>query len=143
MTRKRIDGHSTEFGLWLREQEEIDSSLGFVTTNIDFLWQNYRTGYWCLIEEKRYGAGIHPSQAGMFKILHDSCCGNDKYCGFHIIVFEKTSPTDGWIRLNGNLVGEAGLLTFLKFQNIERMKKEGFANFVNLTPYFLDYQRNV
>jgi hypothetical protein len=43
MTRKRYDNHSTEFGLWLREQEELKSSLGFVATNLDFIWSNYKT----------------------------------------------------------------------------------------------------
>jgi hypothetical protein len=41
MTTKRHDGKdATEFSKWLRDQKEIDSSLGYITTNIDFLWKN-------------------------------------------------------------------------------------------------------
>ena len=54
MTQKRRDGNSTEFGLWLREQPEIDSKYGYVTTNIDFFWCNYKSNEWMLIEEKRF-----------------------------------------------------------------------------------------
>jgi len=58
MTRKRNDSHSTEFGLWLREQNEIDSSLGYLATNIDFMWTNYKTGQWMILEEKRYESKV-------------------------------------------------------------------------------------
>lgn len=44
---------STEFGLWLRRQEKIKSEDGFVATNLDYVWHNYETGLWMIIEEKR------------------------------------------------------------------------------------------
>ena len=44
MTKRRNDSHSTEYGLWLRDEPSIDSSLGYVATNIDYIWRNYKTG---------------------------------------------------------------------------------------------------
>ena len=69
MTKPRYDKHSTEFGLWLREQEEINSRHGFVASNLDYIWQNYKTKQWMLIEEKRYMANLTWSQMQMFKFL--------------------------------------------------------------------------
>ena len=69
MTKQRYDNHSTEFGLWLREQLELDSKLGFITTNLDYIWENYNTGEWMLIEEKRYMGKVGYSQGKLFKKL--------------------------------------------------------------------------
>ena len=62
MTRKRYDKHSTEFGLWLREQKELDSKFGYVATNLDYMWKNYKTGLWMFLEEKRYNGQLTFSQ---------------------------------------------------------------------------------
>ena len=43
MTQKRRDDHSTEFGLWLREQDDLDSKKGYIATNIDYVWINYKS----------------------------------------------------------------------------------------------------
>lgn len=118
MTAPRIDEHSTEFGLWLREQQEIDSSLGYVATNIDYMWRNYKTGQWMLIEEKRHNAQVKFWQQQMFDIL--TWCGkkHPRFCGFHILVFENTSPEDGRIFLDGNEISKENLINFLRF-NLE------------------------
>jgi hypothetical protein len=116
MTQERRDSHSTEFGLWLRDQKEIDSALGYVATNIDYVWQNYKTGQWMFIEEKRYGRQPKFYQQKIFDIL--SWCGkhHPRYCGFHVLVFENTSPEDGKIFLNGKEIGREELLQFLQFK---------------------------
>ena len=80
MTRKRNDKHSTEFGLWLREQECIDSSKGFIATNLDYVWSNYKTGEWLLIEEKRYNKDMTRAQVDQFRILHDAAKSDRWYC---------------------------------------------------------------
>lgn len=54
MIKRWFDKNSTEFGLWLREEKEIDSSLGFIATNLDYVWCNYKNGLWMIIEEKRF-----------------------------------------------------------------------------------------
>ncbi len=120
MTRQRNDKHSTEFGLWLREQEEIDSSIGYVASNLDFIWSNYKTGDWILIEEKRYMAEMTYAQKKLFIIL-DKSIDNTQYKGFFVITFEKTSPVDGKVyisRLNGKKIEVSAdrLVKFLKLE---------------------------
>ena len=112
MTRQRNDGHSTEFGLWLRKQPEIDSKLGFVTTNLDYIWENYKTGQWMLIEEKRCMADLSYSQGKQIKKLVDSI--KDKnFKGFYLIQFENLSPEDGKIYLNHKEITKLELIKFL------------------------------
>ena len=124
MTTQRRDEHSTEFGLWLRGQlpnqktcvESIDSKKGYVATNIDFLWSNYRTGDWMLIEEKRFGKFVKSWQAALFKLLDDCCKEHPKYHGFHILRFEHTSPDDGKIWWDSEIVTPKTLLSILRFE---------------------------
>ena len=118
MTRKAFDtrdGAFTEFSLWLRNQRELDSSLGYVATNVDFVWHNYKTGKWMLIEEKRYGGHVTRSQKGMFNILTRACSLDRNYCGFFLIVFSETSPDDGEIRINGIRATVEELFDLLRF----------------------------
>lgn len=116
MTRKRVDEHSTEFGLWLREQHSIDSSLGFVATNLDYIWCNYKTGDWMLIEEKRFNSSVTYSQAQLINKIDNLCQSDKQYHGWHVIKFEKTNPEDGEIRLDNEVITKAQLLDFLKFK---------------------------
>lgn len=116
MTRKRNDEHSTEFGLWLREQKSIDSKLGFVATNIDYLWHNYKDGLWMLIEEKRHNTKPLFAQQQMFKLIDDACSSDENYRGFHILIFENTSPEDGAIFLDSEAITPAQLIKFLRFE---------------------------
>ncbi len=115
MTQQRRDTHSTEFGIWLRNQSQIDSSLGFTATNIDYMWQNYKTGEWMLIEEKRYMTSVKFPQSKMFEILHRAI-SDSKYKGLHILIFEKTSPYDGKVYLDGKEVTVEQLVSFLRFE---------------------------
>jgi len=125
MTKKRNDSHSTEFGLWLREQDEIDSKkYGYVTTNVDYLWRNYKNEKWMLIEEKRYNCKCVFPQTEMFELL-DKSIKNTNYKGFFIIVFEKTNPDDGKIfiskgsgkyKVGKREITKEQLLKFLKFE---------------------------
>jgi hypothetical protein len=121
MTKKRNDNHSTEFGLWLREQEKIDSSLGFVTTNIDYIWENYKTGDWMLLEEKRFMGDCPFSQKSQFKRLADKLAflADKKYKGFHLIQFEKTNPEDGKIFLDRKQITKEKLILFLQFARFD------------------------
>lgn len=99
MTRQRYDNHGTEFGLWLRKQNEINSDLGFRASNIDFVWENAVTDKFILLEEKRYLAEPFYYQKKIFHILDESCKHDPNYKGFFILTFEKTSPEDGRIFL--------------------------------------------
>jgi hypothetical protein len=116
MTTQRHDNHSTEFGLWLRKQDEIDSSLGFLATNIDYLWRNYKTGQWMFLEEKRHGCEPKPWQWKTFGLADSACRGKPGYLGFHLIVFENTSPDDGKIYLDRKEITKGQLVSFLRFE---------------------------
>lgn len=118
MTKKRYDDHSTEFGLWLRNQKELDSKLGFIVTNLDYIYRNYKTGHFMLIEEKRYGKEPLLYQKQTFEIIHKLCQNHPKYRGFHLIVFENTSPEDGKIYLDNKEISKQELIDFLSFKDI-------------------------
>ena len=90
---------ATPFSDWLREQVEIDSSLGYVTTNVDFLWSNYKTGRWMLVEEKRYGGHPSYSQREQFRMLDNALKDAPGYGGLWILTFDRTTPDDGKIWL--------------------------------------------
>lgn len=126
MTRKRWDGHSTEFGLWLREQKEIDSGLGFVTTNLDYIWENYKTGQWCFLEEKRYNSRPAPSQLKQFVRLH-KLINDTKYLGFFVLVFENTTPEDGAMWL-------CQLCSGITYQQIDKPTLMRFLTFFDIPP---------
>jgi hypothetical protein len=90
---------ATPFSDWLREQARIDSSLGYVTTNVDFLWSNHKTGRWIFLEEKRHGGRPSWSQARQFRELDAVVKDAPGYGGFWILRFERTTPDDGKIWL--------------------------------------------
>lgn len=141
MTTTRKDSHSTEFGLWLRNQKQeisicphcgqetrkdagkwrdpdpLDSGLGFVTTNIDYVWRNYKTGDWMLLEEKRFMSDVRRWQKELFVLVDKGCRLLMKhYKGFHLLVFEKTNPEDGKIFLDRKEVTKEDLIKFLRFE---------------------------
>lgn len=115
MTRQRFDNHSTEFGLWLREQKEIDSKLGFVATNIDYIWHNYNYKQWMLIEEKRYFSEMRYAQSKMLQMMHTAANQHPQYRGFYFIQFQYTNPEDGLIRVNGHDFTKEKLMRLLQF----------------------------
>lgn len=123
MTQKRRNGLGTEFSLWLREQKEIDSSLGFIASDIDYVWLNYNTNDWMIIEEKRYGCQPKFYQQKILALL-EQCCKNDpKFHGIHVLVFERTNPDDGAIFWDGQKITRTELLDILTFKNLK--KEEG------------------
>ena len=115
MTQQRRDQHSTEFGIWLRKQPEIDSGLGYTATNIDYVWRDYKRDLWMLIEEKRYGYMPKLTQINIFRLLDSGARNTKNYRGFHLLVFIETCPDDGKIVLDGNEATRDQLINFLKF----------------------------
>lgn len=124
MTRPRFDSNSTEFGLWLRGQLPgqktdvscIDSNLGYLATNVDYVWRNYHLPPWMAIEEKRYQAPVRLWQEHTFRIVDQAFKSDEQYQGFYILRFEKTNPEDGKMWLNGKIVSTDELLAFLRFE---------------------------
>lgn len=118
MTAIRKDNHGTPFSEWLRKQKAIDSKLGFVATNIDFVWSNYKTGRWMLLEEKCRNAPIKDFQFEIYHKLHKACIAWDiYYFGFHVLKFSIERPDDGSvITLDHKIITQEELMTFLRFE---------------------------
>lgn len=116
MTTQRRNTGGTPFSNWLRRQKELDSKFGFVTTDIDYLWYNYKTKEYMIIEEKRYNSEMSKCQKELYMILHNNCLDDINYKGFYKIVFEQTSPENGSIKINDLIVTQTQLIEFLQFR---------------------------
>jgi hypothetical protein len=129
-TKQRNDSHSTEFGLWLRNQRSLDSRLyGFDGENLDYVWFAYRDGWVITIEEKRHGAAQAVPQRDTHSIINQmlqyasnreylTMRGKRKieYRGYYLIQFENTTPDDSqWIKINGHEYTSQELLFLLRF----------------------------
>jgi hypothetical protein len=115
MTKDRTYSGGTEFSMWLREQPELDSSKGYITTDVDYVWVNANTDEFMLIEEKRYGWFVKGTQQKVFRILNAACKHDKNYRGYHLLTFENTNPQDGGIHLNNKDITTVDLIRFLQF----------------------------
>ncbi|MCK4818212.1 hypothetical protein KA005_20750 [bacterium] len=119
MTSKRRDEKGTEYGDWIRTPTELPSTH-YWNTNIDYLWYQKASGLWMLKEEKRFGWLPKNWQVELFKLIDAACRKDENYRGFHVIVFEKTNPDDGYIWLDGRYdISPAELIEFLQFKSRE------------------------
>jgi len=125
MTRRRIDSHSTEFGLWIRDAHRLDSTHGFRAYNVDYAWAHFSSGKYLFIEEKRFGGSPRPHQCWLYKKIDKVGRRDPLYHGFHILTFQNPSPVDGWMRLNGELFTAQDLIRFLAFE----ASSEHYLNF--------------
>ena len=130
MTKRRKYPGGTEFGNWLRACREVKSRLGFIASDVDFVWRNYKTGLWMMLEEKRcYGAPPERAlptfpQATLFALLDKLARADEQYRGFHLLQFENTSPEDGAIWLDEKQVTKAELVRFLRFEDERLLSAE-------------------
>lgn len=103
------------FSQWLRALPSPYSSVCFDNENLDYIWFQYRAGWFITIEEKRMGAictaaqkDTHGIVAQMLTTASGSNCetmrGNRpiEYRGHFVIRFSHTTPDDSdWITING------------------------------------------
>lgn len=122
MTQERRSGRDTEFGVWLRAHPELDSKLGFVATNVDYIWENYKTGEWMIIEEKRNMKRPKFYQERIFNRLAECCKHDKKFCGFHILIFERSNPEDGRIYWDDKEITKEELIKILRFDKSIKKK---------------------
>lgn len=116
MTQQCRDGTGTEFSQWLRRKQEIDSSLGYVATNLDYIWFNHNKDRYMAIEEKRYMHDLKPYQARVFRKIDKVLKNDPHYQGFHLVQFEETSPSDGEIHVDKEFIDYENFLKFLCFE---------------------------
>lgn len=119
MTQQRRDNNSTEFGIWLRQQKALSSSLGYVGTNLDYIWENRLLGRWMLIEEKRNRAQPLFYQVRNFERIDRLCRRDPAYAGLYYVVFENTCPDDGRVWINKKLASAQTLMRLLKEFKLE------------------------
>jgi len=120
MTRQRNDNHGTEFESWRREHPDLRSDKGYLATDIDFVWRNYKTGEFMLVEEKRYRSAMTYSQCKTFSVLDEHFMTHPLYKGFHLLQFENTSPDDGKIYWDRKEITVDKLIELLQFKNINK-----------------------
>jgi hypothetical protein len=130
---------STPFSLLIREIPELDSLLGYRTSNIDFVWAFEPDEQYLLLEEKRFGASIKDWQMRVFRYVDQALrlSGDPNYYGFHTLVFEgelpsawrqkihdpasflakfDKEPIEGKMRLDGREITIDELIEFLSFR---------------------------
>lgn len=131
-SKKRHDGHGTEFGLWLRDlPSPLSSYDGYRNTNIDHFYFNVDKKKFCFIEEKRYNYSdnnsttLHPYQIHGFRFLDQLIkigiespllsesyeAFQYEYTGYYVIIFEYNTPVNGRIYLNTLDEHDRGLKT--------------------------------
>uniref|UniRef100_A0A6H2A153 Uncharacterized protein n=1 Tax=viral metagenome TaxID=1070528 RepID=A0A6H2A153_9ZZZZ len=124
MTMQRRDNRGTVFTNWIRQPEELSSEKGYVATDIDLLWENYKLKKYMFIEEKTFMAKPTDCQLRQMNRVHRINFKRNEYCGYHLIQFEKNSPEDGRIFLDGKEISKERLLTFLQFVNVDKNSLE-------------------
>lgn len=112
----------TPFSRWLRDTE-IKASCH----DIDYVWHNYREGWFITLEEKTNGAQQSISQrdthATVFQMLRASsphrCLTlrgwrNIEYRGHYVISFEHTTPDNGTFTIDNRLATRSQLIELLE-----------------------------
>lgn len=114
MTRQEVTGkRPLDFSQWVRKSLP-DSSTGFSASDIDFILWNWKTKKVMLLEIKTRNGDLRKGQRMMFELLHKwltiGVNGRWKYCGFHLVQFEKTTFEDGRTYFDRNEVTEQELI---------------------------------
>ncbi len=124
MIRQSVDGSGTPFSHWLREQNYFLPSCNapecFTFVNVDYVIRCYKgplAGKWMFLEEKRYKSTIKTrAQEETFKLIEKVGYLDPNFCGFHLLQFENTSPTDGKTYVDGIEMSVDMLYSFLRFE---------------------------
>jgi len=145
MTKQRIYEGGTEFSIWIRQQQELDSQLSYHCYDVDYIWTHFQTGQFMLIEEKRYGwDNIKAPAHYLFARLNKLCSKDTLYRGYHLICFENTSPENGKIQINHKDITKEDLLKFLQFdpQVLLKYTKGDFVS-QKLVPKIVDHLKKL
>lgn len=120
MTKKEITGiRDLTFSAWVRENLP-DSSTGYMASDLDFIFWNYKTKKVMLIEIKTRSANVKTWQKIMWsnidKWIKNGIDSDWTYLGFNFIQFERTNFEDGRCYLNGNEISELELIQVLNLE---------------------------
>jgi len=125
--KQRVFAGGTPFGLWTRgslpgqitDVSCLSSQAGYVRTDIDTLWHNFRTGEWLLIEEKIHGGRPSYCQYELLDMLNSSIV-HPLYRGAYLVRFENTNPDDGKIIIAKSPDYQSREITAVQFRDFLR-----------------------
>ena len=121
MTRQEITNtRDLTFSNWIRERLP-DSNTGFLVSDLDFIFENYKTKKVMFLEVKTRGADLRYWQTKLFNNL-DRWIRNGIddgwiYLGFHTVQFENTFFNDGKCYLEGKETTEQELINIFYLIN--------------------------
>lgn len=110
-------GFTDDIDTWIRQQMP-DSKTGFIASDIDMIFANYKTRRYCLIEFKCRMQAPGYSQKALLNEIHTQLRAAPrtanfwKYCGLYLIQFEADRFNNGKVYLNGIETTETGLIDF-------------------------------
>ena len=116
-TRKESTGkRDLTFSGWVR-QKLPDSSTGYMVTDIDFVFFNYRTKKMMICEIKTHNSSVKVWQKKFYEKLNTwikkGIDDDWQYFGVNLITFEKTCFEDGDVFFNNKKVNEDELIHIL------------------------------
>jgi len=119
MTRREITGiRELNFSGWIRKKLP-DSITGFIVSDLDFIFENYKTKKIMLTEIKTRNSKLKLWQRILYENLDrwiKKGIDNDwQYLGFHTITFENTFFNDGKCFLDSKEISEQELILKLSF----------------------------
>ncbi len=107
-----------------------------ICSSQDYVWKNIHTGYWIIIEEKRFSKengnlnNPRPFQENLLQNINNILIECDElFNGIWILKFERTNPDDGKIFIKYinkekyTEITKQQLIEFLQFKYTENMKK--------------------
>jgi hypothetical protein len=126
MTRTEQTGiRNLDFSGWIRRT--LTSAKGFTVFDVDFIFRDYERKLLQMVEVKTHGADLSTMQRialGELALIlqngiqHSSAQNGWRWCGFHVLRFEGTSPANGKIMWDGQLVSEKQLVELLEMRQV-------------------------
>lgn len=122
------DTNFSPFSLWLRALPKPYDSGSVSNQNLDYIWHRYREAWIITIEEKRFAGAVSFAQRdthGIVRQLLQAGSGAEcltargrwvrvEYRGHYVVTFEKTTPDDGWLSIDGKRRTKDDLLALLR-----------------------------
>lgn len=93
------------FSHWL-SQNMPPSVSGAYITDIDFVITHCYGNKYALVEKKTFGAKVPKAQAQVYADIKNGLEAIGKEVRAFCIQFEKSTFSNGWVKLNGKLVSE-------------------------------------
>src|SRR5437879_1175608 len=69
VTKQRDYGRDTPLNNWIRSHPALDSTYGYVCTDIDLTWYNHKLAFIMLLEQKEGRSVVSASQEATLAIL--------------------------------------------------------------------------